>query len=404
MKVSIQASLLMLLVASVATAQVGSGLDSDIDSELDQLYQQTAKKADGPQVLVNVQAQPQVNTSQSQNALQSATTETSVVQKQPVTIIEASPLTESRAQKLRKAREEAEVGTEQGIVEKLEASRLEDEKRRADVLFGDKFSQINGNNNQITTQNTNLQPVQAQPIQPIVQVVPVPVREEKVDSDPELEREVLRNEIRAAIAESKTSEPVEPESSTYVSGILGVGDYPDASNVKASYAAGVAIGQKFDDRVIVEGSFVYSNYEIDQVGSISVCSLGLGQSECYNRVTNMDQYNTGIAAKYQLFTGTIRPVIGAAASYTYRSFNDTQLALSTDSSASSQAFDIGGSLGVDLELTKSFGLGVEYKYMRNVTNKVDSDLRRSYQSSAVYGEPIESLDYYTFGIVGRASF
>src|SRR5690606_2412336 len=32
--------------------------------------------------------------------------------------------------------------TEQRIVEKLEASRLEDERRRADVLFGDRFETL----------------------------------------------------------------------------------------------------------------------------------------------------------------------------------------------------------------------------------------------------------------------
>ena len=57
------------------------------------------------------------------------------IQQQPVTEVEASPLSESRAEMLRKARRQTEVQTEQKIVEKLEASRLADEKKRAKKLY-----------------------------------------------------------------------------------------------------------------------------------------------------------------------------------------------------------------------------------------------------------------------------
>ena len=55
---------------------------------------------------------------------------------QPTTIVEAQPVQESRAELMRKARQNAEVSTEQKIVEKLEESRLREEQqpRRAERL------------------------------------------------------------------------------------------------------------------------------------------------------------------------------------------------------------------------------------------------------------------------------
>ena len=50
--------------------------------------------------------------------------------------VTAPALTPSKASKLRKAREDAEVSTETHILEKLEAERLKDEQERVDKLMG----------------------------------------------------------------------------------------------------------------------------------------------------------------------------------------------------------------------------------------------------------------------------
>ena len=58
---------------------------------------------------------------------------------QPTTVVEAAPVTESKAELMRKARQGEEVKTEQKIVEKLEESRLREEQQRAERLFGNKL-------------------------------------------------------------------------------------------------------------------------------------------------------------------------------------------------------------------------------------------------------------------------
>lgn len=209
----------------------GSALDNEVDSELDQLYAEPVKskqhrdgsrsvstqrrqtvptqniQAPQPIYIVN-QATPSSSAVASNNN-ESQQSQSTIVQKQPTTFVEASPLVESKAEQMRKSRVDAEAQTETKIVEKLETSRLEDEKRRADVLFGSKFEQLG---NQQQTLNSQQQPsplsqqVQQSPaaIQPIpvqiVQPTPVPVVASSDKEDHEsLSRETIKNEIQSAL-------------------------------------------------------------------------------------------------------------------------------------------------------------------------------------------------------------
>jgi opacity protein-like surface antigen len=105
-----------------------------------------------------------------------------------------------------------------------------------------------------------------------------------------------------------------------------------------------------------------------------------------------------------LLGGTFRPEVGAVASYTFRSYTDTQFALSSDS-VSSQAFDVGFMTGVSLELSQSFSLGFDFRYMQNLSNKVDSQFQKSYvQPYLKSDKPVERLNYYTMGLVLRSTF
>lgn len=392
LKLTLHGLMVISMVPTVGHAQ--ASLDEDVNAELDKMYQQSqlpaapqsASNGNGAQVQVNVQAQPQATANS--GALQ--TQSQAQIQKQPVTYVEASPLMESRAEKLRKARQDAEVSTEQTLVEKLEQSRLEDEKRRADALFGDKLNNMNA--------APQVQPAVVVPVAPApVVVAPAPV----VDSTPKIDREEVRGEINAAIAELK-SEKKQTAEKKYFSGAAGVAEYPTASNVRGQYALGFSVGKKYEDRLMLEGSFLYSNYQLEQVG------VGAGgvvyNGVYYPRITEIDQYNAAVAAKYQLLDTTIRPVVGAVASYTYRNYTDTQFAASSDSSTS-HAFDMGLIAGADLEVSESMSLGLEYRYMYNITSRANNGFQQSFLYNYLNGgTPLEKMSYYTLTLVGRATF
>lgn len=430
MKHKLKLLALTAFLPAAVLAQTTS-LDEEVNAELDRMYQtqaatpQQATQA-APAVQVNVQAQPSVSSFQSANQGSAQTADQSQaqlqVQKQPTTYIEASPLTESNAEKLRKSRQDAEVSTEQKIVEKLEESRLNDEKKRAEVLFGDKFNALS-NQAQPAVEAAPAAPVApavAQPVQPIpVVVVNEQPAVEVVKETPEekaekekMDRELVRTEINSALTELKTTQAAaaqeeKPKDKSYISLMAGSGDYPDAVNVKGQYSMGVAVGRKFNDRLALEGSFIYSNYQVEQplsAGGGCVPNPYTGVCEVYPRITDMNQYGTSALVKYQLLGGTLRPEIGALMSYTYRTFTDKQFAIS-DATVSSQALDAGLMIGASLELTESFALGLDYRQMVNMTNKVDGN---TLQKSSIYGKsnytPIEQMSYYNLSVVGRATF
>jgi hypothetical protein len=425
-----------------------STLDEEVNAELDKMYQaqpaaqpQQAQRSAGPAVQVNVQAAQSANQAPTAvaapvaapvavapTAVAPQTTQAVVAQpqKQPTTVIQASPLVESKAEMIRKNRQDAEVSTEQGIVEKLEESRLQDEKKRAEVLFGDKFNTLMNQPAPQAQPAPAPAPVVAPVITPVPQqaVVPAPLpvqevqpalppviieKEAKSEKEEEkLDREAVRGEVNAALAEFK-KESDKPKTSSYIAVMAGSADYPDAINVKGQYSIGAAYGHKFTDRMIGEGSFLFSNYQVEQPASYgnggSVYDPSTGQYVYYPRITEMNQYSTSGLVKYQLLGGTLRPEVGALMSYTYRTFSDKQFALS-DATVTSQALDFGVMTGVAIEMSESFALGLDFRYMWNMTNKVDgTSLQKSsiYQGSSNY-TPIEQLSYYNLSVVGRASF
>ena len=186
--------------------------------------------------------------------------------------------------------------------------------------------------------------------------------------------------------------------------LLGVADYPDAKNLKGQYAAGFTFGKTFASQMQLEGSFIYSSYQVEQVCSYYNPCGGFVYGQYYPTITQMDQYQGALVGKYQLFTGMLRPVLGAALSYTYRSFTDTQFAR-YNSDATSQALDVGFVTGADMVISDSFTLGLDFRYFTNVTNQNSSQFQKSFISpNGMSGKPVEKLNYYTLGIVGRTSF
>ncbi|WP_295905747.1 hypothetical protein [uncultured Bdellovibrio sp.] len=398
----------ILAALSIApTYALAQSIESDVDAELDQMY--SSQQAAPAAAAAPVQAQPQAQAGIANTApvsgqpiyiLNQATPTSNAqlqqtqVQKQPTTVIEASPLTESRAEQIRRSRQDAELQTEQRIVEKLEQSRMEDEKKRASVLFGDKFNQLDQQQQQ--PQQVQ-QPVYAQPVQ---QVQPVQVQQ--VEEPKENTRDIIREELAAAM---KTEEEaaVAPLETKYVAGILGVGDYPDTRQVKGNYALGVAFGTKYDN-IVVEGSFLYSNYTVEGQGYYTNGYAYGGGGVYVPDSIDVQQYSGSLAAKVQLFSGIVKPVFGGVVSYSYRGFSwdNKSYGYYNDTKANSHAIDIGTIIGADLEFSPKYSLGLDFRYMWNLSSRVNAG--NTWMSGPQYGTPIEKLQYYVMSLVGRVNF
>lgn len=423
-------TVLAIVPASMVFAQ--NSLDEEINAELDRMYQ-TQTRNQAPSVQVNVQASPK------QNAELNAGQNQQVAQKQPVTVIEASPLVDSRADLMRKARQEAEMKTETRLVERIELMRLEDERKRIDQLLGEKNQQsqgqviINQNNGtqgslsqgavqaseqqalQSATQPTVAPVIPVAPQQPVYIPVPVLVKDEKKEEVVVKDTNIVDVDVKKNDVEIKDVNVVKAEvvveqkdvviidedlNKMYVEGLLGMGVYPDVANVEGNYALGFAVGTRVQPRLFVEGTFMYSNYDIQQLDSGPCC----GVNPVYPRVTNMDQYSGTGLVKYQFMDGMFRPSLGGLLGYTYRQFSDIQLGW-PNNDASSHAIDMGLMAGLDVEVNRTFSIGADFRYMWNILNRSNNNALQTRFSQNVTGSaPIEELNYLTFSLVARAKF
>lgn len=372
--------LLTVLLCTHVQAQVQSqNIDVDVDSELDQMYQpaQQQRKAaarQNSQIVTQTVVVPQ----------QQRTT----VQTQPTTLIEASPLSDSRADNIRRNRQDEELKTESKIVEKLEQSRMEDEKRRAAVLFGDKFDNLQ--NNQAPPSH-----VQVAPIAPVIQPVYVETQHVSTTTTENISRDAVREEVRAAL-EDNSSAVIAPTESKYFAGMAGIGYYPDVNNVKGNYSLGAAFGTRYD-YLMVEGAFMMSNFGVD-VNNYAVAP-GAYRVDSYD----VSQYTGSIAAKYQLMSGFVRPVLGGVIAYSYRKYALTNSYFgSSQDTGNSHAIDLGVNAGVDLEFSSKFSLGFDFKYMFNMSSRINSNYVNS--SYGYVGTPLEKLQYSITSIVARVNF
>lgn len=373
------------LVATQAQAQVIVNQGTPVTA--------TEAAANGQQaVIINAQPQPQV---QAQPARVSA---------QPATVVQSTPVGESRAEQLRKAREGVELSTEQRIVEKLEESRLQDEKTRAERLFGNPTvtQTIDPSATQPAAQP--VQPVQAQPVQvQPAQVQPVQVQQVQqapvVAPAPAAPAVAAPAEatVKAEVAEVKAEEEVLKDK-MYVSGGIGTAQYYGAVNVSSNAAVDLAFGWQpgINERLNYEATFMYSNYYINEYWKPP-----------YAAFKEMSQYNFGGAIKHSFMNGSFRPYAGGLVNYTYRTYKNRGPCFCAnvpgDSSISSSAVDVGLLIGADYRLTREFAVGLDYRYMMNLWARSDDRfIKPEYLMNGT--TPIENMNYYSLMLVGKYTF
>lgn len=340
-----------------------------------------------PQLVTTV-PQQQVVTVPAQNT-QPAQQVNVVYRTQPLTVVEDTPLRESKAEQLRKSRIEVEQATENRIVEKLEEERMKAERERAEKLL----LSLEGKKEEPVVTVQPVAPVVQQPVTPFqypalsqpIQVAPTQIVSEPA---PIVSSDVLKEEFK---------EEKKEEAKFYVTGMGGFADYPGVSNIKGMYAAGFTAGMAFPERVLVEGGAIFSKYKLEEVPAYYTGTL-------LPVIKDMNQMNLLGAVKYQILDGRIRPVVGLIGGYTKRTYSDRQYFVYQSNEITSHAFDMGLSGGVDVKLTDNFGVSADLRYMFNISYDVDSPYEMSF-ANPTNGRPTpEELDYYLFSVGARLQF
>lgn len=356
----------------------------------------------------------EVTPSQTVNVQQTPVLLQQPVYQAPVTVVEGKHMRDSKADSLRKARTDMETDTEQKIVEKLEEARMRDEAARAEKLFGGAALAPAATAEATATAVVVPAPVMAQPIAPpTVEVVgasassgavasgstSAAAAEARLEIKAEAQPEPVdvKSEIRAALDERESAKKKDKQQ-LYVGALAGMSEYPDVINMRGNGSTGFAVGVVSKNRVIVEGSFQYSNFDIEDL------TYGSGAFPVFK---NLDQYNTSAAVKFQILPGSLRPFIGGLVSYTHRTYSDKNIGYynGPETECSTQAVDVGVTAGADISISDNFAIGADFKYMTNVTSRKDSRYQESIVNpSAGFGSAVEDLQYYTMSIAGKFLF
>lgn len=384
---------------SLAMTSFSSFAQTEVDADFQDAPVQDSIKSgsNGGIIILNSNSNKNNNESEASASGDAAATTTATAASEAATSSESV----SAADAMKKARESAEVSTEQRIVEKLEASRLEDERRRADALFGDRFEamnkkevietdnkietskQIEGDGNVIVEKNVVVNKVEKEEVKT---VAPVVVEEAEVVAPIVAPAPIVVQEQTAVITPPAALTPT----TVYAGLTLGGMSY-DASNVESKYAIGGVIGKDLGNGWLIEGSILYSKHFVDT----------FWKTDIYSEV---EQYDFGFTTKYAFGFGSFKPYVGAGAAYIYRNYTDRVISYSgsqywqndgyNDYTGDANTHAVDGSLlaGLDIEVSKSFLIGAEYKYSMNVFVNNDEPVFAKSWAQPTFGKPLEEID------------
>lgn len=272
--------------------------------------------------------------------------------------------TDAKLDAIKKVRQDVEQKNDSKIIEKLEKTRLEEEKNLAEKIDATNLK------------DDKKQPIEAQPVQqqqPTVKIEKVEVIQPVAAIQP--------------LAEDKKEEKVEEKSEErqwYVG--VGVGNVIYNGNVMTKSNFGVMVGTMLDEHLAVEGSLTYT--------SLSLTNYWNGGGTQNYLFGSMDQYDAAAALKYYVLNSLrFRPYVGASADYIYRQYKDAYYG-SYNNYATGQntnSFNVGVLGGIDVRLTERLSIGGEFKYELPIYSQDNGIVTQSYWAS--WAKPLEQTAF-----------
>lgn len=325
---------------------------------------------------------------QGQDAEAKAASQNEVVA-QPITVVEAAPLVPSKADQVRAARKEAEINTEQKIVEKLETSRLEDERRRAERLFGDRFDNINAEAQASALakiKEGKQEEAKIIVVQAEAEAKAEQQKEERRKSDEELKAEIAQS-VKEDLSKIQKEEKRFEKGRMTFSGSLGSVQY-EAVNIGSDVSVGAMVGWMVDQRMLLEAGLQYSNHTVDENPA---------------QFQEMQQYNWTTSVKYTVLPYRVSPVVGALGSVTYRTYSIPYNPDYSSDDFDSLALDAGLLVGVEARVSDNLVAVFDYRYMINLATRYENEANNRPLFSN-YRDPIEEEGYEAMNFGLRFEF
>jgi|GEM_PF-6734895 len=278
--------------------------------------------------------------------------------------------TDAKLDAIKKVRQDVEQKNDSKIIEKLEKTRLEDEKNLSEKIDS---TNLKDDKKPVVEQ----QQVQQQPAVKIEKV-------EVIQAAPTVQ----------PVVEDKKEEKAEDkkEDRKWYAGI-GAGNVIYNGNVLTKSNFGVMIGTMIDDHLAVEGSLVYTSLAMN-----NYWNGGGAQNLLFN---SMDQYDIGAALKYYVLDSVrFRPYVGVSADYILRQYKDSYL--NYVSSQNTNSLNFGALGGIDVRLTERLSLGGEFKYELPIYSQDNGIVSSSYWAS--WAKPLEQTSFTSWLINLKFNF
>ncbi len=303
---------------------------------------------------------------------------------------------------LRESRINKEAKNEQVLMEKLETSRMEDEKSRLRRLFkireynsrrryemGESDSEFGSMESDYESE-TSYVPMQRVKETKTIKVISAPTIEVAAVT-PDVPTSYT-NTSKVSLPNNYTARPY------YVKGQLGMGKY-SAGNSRTPIGTsswGIGAGKHINSRWLVEVGVYKTAYEIDDPGAVVVQSYDYNGYSTYSQARTLDQYNfSGLLGFKLINTNKILGTLRGGMSYVRRDSESSDI-------AGFQAFrsnTIDGLLGaaVDMEVAENIMLTASFDYYSNLLNDIAS-------TNSQVVERVETADYYVLGLGLKFNF
>ena len=272
---------------------------------------------------------------------------------------------------LKNNRMREEIQNEQALLEKLEESRVEDERSRLERLF------------RIREYNQRQWKSQPQPQQNYVQEY---VQDPVVIVQPDAVSVNRNTPNKVAYTSASTSSG---QNHWYIRGQYGVGSYR-ANNSESSASIGFALGRNTNSRTHLEFSFLSSHYTIDD-------PRGNSERDYYgdtliepSDLRSLQQSNfTGVLGYDVLESENLRGALRLGLSYVQRHSESSKIANFNPVSTDAVDFVIGGSLDLDVG-NNWYAMGT-FDLFSNLTNDI-------FEDEDEFFKRVEISRYYIVGV------
>jgi outer membrane protein W len=262
---------------------------------------------------------------------------------------------------IKKTRIETEQKNDSKIVEKLEKTRLDDEKNLSEKIDSADLKEAQKKDDDVKIQKVEI----INPSAPVATTSAATIKEEKQDEEKRI----------------------------WYAGI-GAGSVIYNGNTEQKSNFGIMVGTMLDEHVAVEGSFIYSSFSLNNYWG------GVNNGVQNGLFGSMDQYDiSGTLKYYVLDSKQFRPYVGGSADYIYRQYKDRYINGNNyfsqydnyTTGQNTNALNAALLAGIDVKLTDRLLIGGEFKYSLPVYAQDNGLITQSYVMA--YAKPLEQTSF-----------